>query len=74
MNIVCFDLKQMKVHVWTSLIVHPIAILIGFNSFLLKPPLDEDYDAILADPNMNGYYMKSPTDAIAGEAGVDKGF
>ena len=63
---------SMKLHIWT-LTAHPIAVLMDFNSVLLKP-LDTDIDALLGDPNMKGYYIKSPPDATTGAAGVDTGF
>ena len=61
-----------KLHAW-AMDLHPIVVLLDYSS-VLKKPIDDEIDYLLADDSLKGFYMSSPPDENTGKAGVDTGF
>lgn len=63
---------SMKLHIF-NLVDHPIAVLLGFDT-IFQQSIEEELDALLANPQLKGYYIRSPKDKSSGQAGVDTNF
>lgn len=61
-----------KLQAW-SMVLHPAVVLTDYD-IILKQPLNAEINALLADPNLKGYYIQSPPDKVTGGAGVDTDF
>ena len=63
---------SMKLQIF-NLVDHPIAVLLGFDT-IFQQDMEEELNALLANPQLKGYYIRSPKDKNSGEAGVDTNF
>ena len=62
----------MKLQIF-NLVDHPIAVLLGFDT-IFQQSMEEELNALLTNPQLKGYYIRSPKDKVSGEAGIDSNF